>query len=215
MSVPGANNEGGREMRLFVGLDLPEDLRLTLCALRAGINGARWVAPENYHITLRFIGEADRHQAADLDDALADIDVPAFDLSFDGVGSFASRGRLRAIWAGLASSPELCHLHDKVERAVVRAGLKEEQRKFKPHVTLARLKGTPEFAASQFLEDHAGFTTRTFPVERFILFESTLGGEGAHYTPVCKYPLGSFDYDGYAELAADYADHAEFADQEL
>lgn len=196
-------------MRLFVGLDLPEDLRLTLGLLRAGINGARWVPPENFHITLRFIGEADRHQAADLDDALADIDVPAFDLAFHGVGSFASRGRLRAIWAGLESSGALVHLHDKVERASVRAGFAEEQRKFKPHVTLARLKGTPEFAAQRFLEDHAGFTTRPFTVDRFVLFESTLGGEGAHYTPVCRYPLRTFDYADYGDfedLAADYAD---------
>tara|TARA_R110001592_G_scaffold129246_2_gene341580 strand:+ start:649 stop:1248 length:600 start_codon:yes stop_codon:yes gene_type:complete len=196
-------------MRLFVGLDLPEDLRLTLGLLRAGINGARWVPPENFHITLRFIGEADRHQAADLDDALADIDVPAFDLAFHGVGSFASRGRLRAIWAGLETSGALAHLHDKVERAAIRAGFAVEQRKFKPHVTLARLKGTPEVAAQRFLEDHAGFTTRPFTVDRFVLFESTLGGEGAHYTPVCRYPLRTFDYADYGdfeELAADYAD---------
>jgi len=196
-------------MRLFVGLDLPEDLRLTLAGLRAGINGARWMAPGNFHITLRFIGEADRHQAADLDDALADIDAPAFDLAFGGVGSFASRGRLRAIWAGLESSGALAHLHDKVERAAIRAGFAVEQRKFKPHVTLARLKGTPEVAAQRFLEDHAGFTTRPFTVDRFVLFESTLGGEGAHYTPVCRYPLRTFDYADYGDfedLAADYAD---------
>ena len=188
-------------MRLFVGLGM----------LRDGINGARWVTPTNFHITLRFIGECDRHQAADLDDALADIEVPAFDLAFHGVGSFASRGRLRAIWAGLESSGALQHLHDKVERAVVRAGLKEEQRKFKPHVTLARLKGTPEFAAQRFLEDHAGFTTRPFTVDRFVLFESTLGGEGAHYTPIAKYPLGTFDYDEdfFEDLAADYPEYAD------
>ncbi|MEQ8228882.1 MAG: RNA 2',3'-cyclic phosphodiesterase [Rhodospirillales bacterium] len=192
-------------MRLFVGLDLPEDLRLTLTSLRDGINGARWVDPANYHITLRFIGEADRHQAADLDDALTDIHVPEFDLAFDGVGSFASRGRLRAIWARLQTSPALTHLHDKVERASIRAGFAEEQRKFKPHVTLARFKGTSELAAARFLEDHAGFTTRPFTVERFVLFESTLGGEGAHYTPVRKYSLGGYDYD-FEDLAEDYAE---------
>ncbi|MAO56997.1 MAG: RNA 2',3'-cyclic phosphodiesterase [Rhodospirillaceae bacterium] len=198
-------------MRLFVGLDLPEDLRLTLGMLRDGINGARWVTPANFHITLRFIGECDRHQAADLDDALADIEAPAFDLAFDGVGSFASRGRLRAVWAGLESSGALQHLHDKVERATVRAGFAEEQRKFKPHVTLSRFKGTPEFAAQRFLEDHAGFTTQPFTVDRFVLFESTLGGEGAHYTPVAKYPLGTFDYDEdfFGDLAADYPEYAD------
>lgn len=198
-------------MRLFVGLDLPEDLCATLSGLRDGINGARWVAPANYHITLRFIGEADRHQAADLDDALADIHVPEFDLAMGGVGSFASRGRLRAIWAGLDASPALAHLHDKVERASVRAGFAEEQRKFKPHVTLARFKGTPEFAASRFLEDHAGFSSRSFSVSRFVLFESTLGGEGAHYTPICTYPLGSYEAYDFDDLADEYVEQEAWA----
>ncbi len=194
-------------MRLFVGLDIPADLRRQLGAVCSGVSGARWVAPENFHITLRFIGEVDRHQAADLDGALADIEAPAFDLALSGVGKFASRGRLRAVWAGTEPSGALMHLHEKVERATVRAGFRSEQRKFKPHVTLARFKNPPEHVAGGFLEDHAGFVSVDFAVERFILFESTLGREGAHYTPIRTYRLGALDYD-FDGLAEEYGESA-------
>ncbi|MEK9673868.1 MAG: RNA 2',3'-cyclic phosphodiesterase [Rhodospirillaceae bacterium] len=194
-------------MRLFVGLELPSSVRRDLAAMSAGVSGAKWVAPENFHITLRFIGQADRHQAADLDAALADITPPAFDLALSGIGSFASRGRLRAVWAGVDNSPPLNHLRDKIERASVLAGFLPEPRKFKPHVTLARFKGAPEHVAQGFLEDHAGFGLRPLAVDRFVLFESRLGCEGAHYTPVETYPLGGAGYD-FGDLAEEYAEIA-------
>jgi len=196
---------GVTTVRLFVGVNLPDEIRHRLAALSAGVNGAKWVAPENFHITLRFIGEVDRHQAADLDGALADIRAPAFDLALREVGKFGSRGRLRALWAGLESSGALVHLHDKVERASVRAGIEPEQRKFKPHVTLARFKRTPDHAAAGFLEDHAGLASDDFFVDQFVLFESTLGNQGAHYTPLRSYPLGAQDYD-FDGLADEYAE---------
>jgi len=192
-------------VRLFVGLDLPDDIRDDLAAISAGVQGARWVAPENFHITLRFIGEADRHQAADLDDALADILAPDFDIKLRGVGSFGTRGRLRALWAGVEPSSMLTHLHDKVERACMRVGFPAEDRKFKPHVTLARFKGLPEMSAAGFLNDHVGFTAPAFPVERFVLFESLLGGEGAHYVPIREYPLGGNGWD-FGDLSKEYAE---------
>lgn len=195
-------------MRLFVGLDLPAYIRSDLTAICAGVHGARWVAPESYHITLRFLGEVDRHTAADLDGLLADIQAPAFDIALHGIGSFGSRGRLRALWAGVEPSGALNHLHDKVARACMRAGFPAEDRKFKPHVTLARFKGVPEMAAASFADHNAGFATRPFTVARFVLFESLLGGEGAHYIPMRTYPLVGFDYDfdGMEDLDDEYAD---------
>lgn len=192
-------------MRLFVGLELPDDIRRDLAAISAGVQGTRWVAPENFHITLRFIGETDRHQAADLDDALADILAPDFDLKLRGVGSFGSRGRLRALWAGVEPSAALAHLQGKVERACMRVGFPPEERKFKPHVTLARFKGLPEMSAAAFLNTHAGFTAPAFTVDRFVLFESHLGGEGAHYVPIGTYPLGGNGWD-FEDLSREYAE---------
>ncbi|MBT7486354.1 MAG: RNA 2',3'-cyclic phosphodiesterase, partial [Rhodospirillales bacterium] len=75
-------------MRLFVGLALPSDIRLRLQALCSGIAGARWVKPENMHITLRFVGDVNGEDVEDLNDALADISCPPFNLSLAGVDFF-------------------------------------------------------------------------------------------------------------------------------
>ena len=133
-------------MRLFVGLTLPSPIRRSLRSLCSGLPGARWVDEANLHMTIRFIGEVDGGSAAgeDLDAVLAAVRAPGFELAFDGLGSFASRRRVRAVWAAAEPAPALLRLHDKIELAVVGAGFEPQHRKFKPHVTLARLKkGSP------------------------------------------------------------------------
>ena len=84
-------------MRLFVALDLPWELRQRLAALSGGgIPGARWVPPENYHLTLRFIGETPGHRAEEIDIALATLRARGFSLTLAGVGTFAKGGRSTA-----------------------------------------------------------------------------------------------------------------------
>ncbi|VAW02968.1 2'-5' RNA ligase, partial [hydrothermal vent metagenome] len=100
--------------RLFVALSIPDAVRDALSTLQNGVDGARWRPPENFHITLAFIGEADRHQFNDAIDALSQIDAPAFDLTLAGAGSFGER-KPRALWAGVKSEPGLTHLQSKVE----------------------------------------------------------------------------------------------------
>ena len=75
-------------IRLFVALGLPDALRDELSMLSGGIPGARWVPDENYHVTLRFIGEVPGWQAQEVDDALAAIRAPGFDLTLRGIGTF-------------------------------------------------------------------------------------------------------------------------------
>lgn len=179
-------------MRLFVGLALPDHVRTALSYIQGGVPDARWVKSENMHVTLRFLGEVDRHQAADLDTEFSHLQAPGFDLSYRGTGSFGSKGRVRDLWAGLASSDALHHLQAKVESATVRCGLLPERRKFKPHTTLARFRDAPERHVSPFLEQHAGFVTRPFEVYAFVLFQSHLGREGAHYEQVAEYPLFAY-----------------------
>lgn len=180
-------------MRLFVGIALPTDIRLTLGTLCSGVAGARWVSPDNMHLTLRFIGEADGGMAADLDAELSDIHVPAFDLALTGIGSFAKRSRLRALWAGVETSAALQHLHNKVETAAVRAGFQPEGRKFTPHVTLARFKGQ-HVDLGNYLEANGTFSTAPFPVDAFTLFESHLGHGGSHYVALNAYRTQGHEY---------------------
>lgn len=177
-------------IRLFVGLAVPETLRTRLTALCGGVPGARWVRPENLHITLRFIGDIDEGLAEDVDAALSRITAPSFTLEVSGVGQFGRDIKTRALWAGIAPNASLNHLQAKVEAAVTGAGLPAETRKFKPHITLGRLKNPPPDRVGQFIIDHAGLRAGIFPVDRFTLFSSFLSSSGAIYTPEVDYELG-------------------------
>ena len=176
-------------IRIFVGVPLPDAVRERLEKLCHGLPGARWVAPENLHVTLRFIGEVDEAEAEDIDAALAVIRHPAFPLSLAGADCFGSSKKVRVVWAGVEGSEPLIRLYAKVESALVRLGLEPEGRKYKPHVTLARLRGTPRRRVGAFLAATGPFRTEPFPVGCFTLFRSFLGRQGAHYEALAEYPL--------------------------
>ena len=175
--------------RLFVGIALPEDVRSDLAALCAGLPGARWVDEDNLHLTLRFIGEVGRDDAEDIHDALERVRGAPFDLMISGLGCFETGRKVRALWAGVVREEQLFRLQERVESALVRAGVEPERRKFKAHVTLARFRngGSPRLGG--FLQAHNAFSTRPFRVETFTLFRSFLGREGAHYEALADYPL--------------------------
>lgn len=176
-------------MRLFVALDLPAGLRQRLSWLAGGIDGARWVAPENYHLTLRFIGELPGYRAEEIDHALAGLRAPGFTLTLAGTGTFAKGGKATSLWAGVERNPQLDHLQSKVETALQRAGLEPERRRFSPHVTLARLDGVPEAKVAAWVQAHNLFRAEGVPVEHFTLFSSRLGKEQPVYTPEADYAL--------------------------
>jgi RNA 2',3'-cyclic 3'-phosphodiesterase len=177
-------------MRLFVALDLPWELRSRLAGLSGrGIPGARWVPAENYHLTLRFIGETPAYRADEIDQALAVLKARGFDLTLAGLGTFDKAGRSISLWVGVERNPALDHLRSKVETALQRAGLEPERRRFAPHVTLARLDNVPEARLASFLQAHNLFRAPAVPVEHFTLFSSQLGKEQAVYTAEAEYAL--------------------------
>ncbi len=181
-------------IRLFVGLDLPETLRDTLSMLERGIPGGRWVESDNYHVTLRFVGEVPEDRAEDIDAALGAVRAPPFALSLAGVGHFGKLRKARSVWAGVEANAALARLQASVESAVVRAGFPAEARKFRPHVTLARIGGetggeTGHHVAN-FLSEHGDFRAPPFEVGDFILYESRLTRHGAMYRPLRRYALG-------------------------
>lgn len=176
-------------MRLFVAIALPDQQRARLAALANGLPGARWVAEQNLHLTLRFLGELDGNEAGDVDAALAGVRMPGFELRLEGVSHFGEGRKLRQLWAGVQANPALVRLRDKVEQAVIRAGLPPEKRKFKPHVTLARFKSNPGAKLHDFLAEYALFRAEPFKVEGFTLYSSFLSANGAIYRPEAEYAL--------------------------
>lgn len=177
-------------MRLFVALDLPWSLRQHLAQLaKAGIPGARWVPPENYHLTLRFIGETQGHRAEDIDHALSGLRARGFTLTLAGVGTFAKGGRSTALWAGVERNQQLDHLQNKIETALQRCGQEPERRRFQPHVTLARLDTMAEAKLASFVQAHNLFRAEAVPMGHFTLFSSLLGKEASVYTAEVEYAL--------------------------
>lgn len=174
--------------RLFTALSLPEVAADALAQLQSGVDGARWVAPENFHLTLQFMGETDKHGLADIHSALQGVSAPAFDLTLSGCGFFGE-SKPRALWVGTAANPALGHLQAKVATALGRAGFPGEKRKFSPHVTLAYLNGAAPTAVASFAASHGLFSFGPFPVGEFHLYLSHLGGEGSHYEILDSYPL--------------------------
>ena len=176
-------------MRLFVALELPHEARLRLARLGTGLPGARWLPPENYHLTLRFLGEMPGHRAEELDGALAALRGRGFVLQLSGVGVFEKAGRPQALWAGVDRNPQLDHLQAKIETAVQRVGFEPERRRFTPHVTVARLDNAPPNKLAEWVQAHNLLRMEPISVEHFTLFSSRLGKDGAVYTSEVEYGL--------------------------
>jgi 2'-5' RNA ligase len=177
-------------IRLFAALDLPLRLRERLIALGGGLPGARWVPEDNLHLTLRFIGEVPESSFDDIAAALSAVRVPAFDLNPAGVGHFERGRKPTMLWAGVEPNPTLVQLHDSIESALRRAGVKSDDRRFQPHITLARLDETvtPDRVAG-FLGANSLFRAAPFRVEQFVLFSSVLGRSGPTYHAEVEFPL--------------------------
>ena len=176
-------------LRLFVGIGFPPELKLRLSMLCSGIPRVKWVDPGNFHLTLRFIGEVGEDVAGDIDEALARLRARRFTLQIAGTGVFGGGEKPRSLWVGVERSPELVALRDKVEQALIRAGLPPEPRKFAPHVTLARLRDPPLDELRDFLVAHAQFRADPLPVEGFSLIASFQTKSGSVYEDQAEYPL--------------------------
>lgn len=176
-------------IRLFAGIELPDDVRHKLGGLACGLPGAKWVPVENLHVTLRFIGDIDEGKARDIDAALGGVRAAAFDLALKEIGFFGPARAPRVLWAGVERGAALNGLHAKVEKAVVEAGIAPEGRKFKPHITLARFRERPPSRLGDYISGNGMFHAGPFAVERFTLFSSQLKPGGALHRVESVYPL--------------------------
>lgn len=174
--------------RLFVAIDLPEEVKRTLAGLARDLPSARWVGAEELHLTLRFIGEVDQSTFAAIRSALFAVRFTPFPLTLCGVGHFPPGRRApRVVWVGMDPCAALLQLQQEVELALIEAGIPPDERRFSPHITLARLREGVPVAVERFEKLHAGFACPSFPVEEFILYSSLLTRSGAIHTKEAVY----------------------------
>jgi 2'-5' RNA ligase len=172
-------------LRLFVALELPLAVRDALLVSMGDVLGARWQSDEQLHLTLRFIGEVDRHRAADIDAALATVNFRRFDLALGDIGSFDRRGRIDTLWVGVRPRETVAALAAGVDAALTRVGIAAETRAFVPHITVARFGKTAGELNGFPVVPLPG---AAFPVTGFALWESRMGHGGADYSVIARYP---------------------------
>lgn len=176
--------------RIFTGLEIPDTVRQTLSLLRGGLQGARWIDAENYHLTLRFVGDVDADVAREIAGLLGQVRRRTFELRIDGLSSFGGR-RPRALVATVAPTPDLFELQSEHERLMRRIGLEPEGRKFTPHITLARLRDTSSRQVADYLSVRGFFVSPPFEVSRFVLYSSRNSVGGGPYVVEAAYPLAA------------------------
>lgn len=175
--------------RLFIALDLPEDVVAALDRLCEGLPGARWSDPEQFHLTLRFVGEVGQGLFYEIGEALASVRHPPFELALKGLGQFPPRGAPHTLWAGVDDpSGALPTLRRRIERALEEVGAEPERRKFTPHVTLGRFRvPPPEERLGSYLFRRNLFRTARFPVGSFALCSSRLRPDGSLHATEARY----------------------------
>jgi RNA 2',3'-cyclic 3'-phosphodiesterase len=175
--------------RLFTALEIPEEVAAALAVARGGLIGARWIEPEDYHITLRFIGDIDARLADEAAAALDEVRRGRVEVAFDGLDWFGG-DKPRAVIAKVKPAPALVELAADHERRLRRLGLPPEKRQFTPHVTLARMRGVGPAAVADYLASRGRLEAPGFVAESFVLMSAKDGVGGGPYVVEGEYGLG-------------------------
>lgn len=178
--------------RLFVAIDIPDEVAESLERLCVGLPDVRWTEPEDFHLTVRFIGEVDTPTFLEIGSALAQVSSPPFDVRLHGIGHFPPRGEPTTLWIGADGGEPLLALRRRIDRALAAVGVGPEPRKFHPHVTLARFRRPPpENRLGAFLRNTGLYRSPSFAVSGFSLWSSVLRPEGALHALEASYDFVS------------------------
>lgn len=170
-------------MRLFIAIPMPEKVGDELSRLQQPIGGVRWEQKDKYHLTLKFLGNTESHKLEELQSTLDAINCSAFSMTMEGVGYFPRGGSPRVLWAGIHKDQPLQELQQTVEDLCTDLDFEPEQRSFKPHVTIGRVKDTPKNVITSFVEQNQDFRIDDIPVNKVVLYESKLHPDGARHIP--------------------------------
>lgn len=177
--------------RLFIAIDPPPTQRDRIQTICSNLPGARWIPAAQIHLTLRFIGEVAPDFHARIAAGLAAIRGGPLTLEIAGLGYFPPRGRPRVLWLALQQNERLTELRNMIETTLVGIGLPPEERKFAPHLTIARCKTSSQKNVADFTRENAAFALDPFPVEEFHLYSSRLTSAGASHRREASYRLGT------------------------
>jgi RNA 2',3'-cyclic 3'-phosphodiesterase len=185
-------------VRLFVGVDTGPEVASAIAAIVAELKPrasrlapmARltWAKPEHVHLTLRFIGEVDAARAATLAQAFErGVPLAPFTVEVGGLGVFPDRGQPRVLWVGLTGGVEtMTRLEDLVSTRLLQAGVPRDERPFRPHVTVARVRDAADLRPAALFQGLADATIGTITVSSFTLFESRQTPGGVEYLPLVQ-----------------------------
>ena len=182
-------------MRLFVALDLTAEVRERIAEflnkLRAGYPNARWVRPENLHVTLKFIGEVSETRVAEFTAALSEIHLSTFvQLEFRGTGFFPNDKRPRVFWIGIHASANVAELANEIDERFAAFGVESDAREFRPHLTLARIDDARDLDALRAsIEKYGGAEFGSVRTNRLHLYQSQTAPDGARYTRLASFDL--------------------------
>ena len=174
--------------RLFTALEIPDHVATQISLLQGGLPGARWIERENLHLTLRFVGDVENPVARELADALHQVKASEFGLTLRDLDVFGGK-KPHSLFAGVERSENLNALRFEHERISQKIGLEPEGRKFKPHVTIARVRGATTQAIARYLSAHGGFQSPEFNISRFVLLSSRESVGGGPYVVEESYEL--------------------------
>ena len=194
-------------MRLFIALDIDDDIRERIARFVDGVSAfapdARWAKPESLHVTLKFIGEQPEPAGEQIKQALSAIAASAVDIRFRGYGFFPTAKSARVFWVGMEAGPQLATLASAIDEKMATLGIPQEERAFTPHLTLARGAGrsgsprrskgdTPNRVFELLQKRIAALPPPEFgsmTARKFFLYQSQLSPKGSKYTKLARFDL--------------------------
>lgn len=185
-------------LRTFIAVEIPLEVkdkaRRVIAALDTTAAKVKWVEPASLHWTLKFLGEVDIVDTPAICEAVARAAEPlaAFDVETFGVGAFPDRQRPRTVWLGMRHGSEaMIELHDAIEFELSKLGYRSENRRFRPHLTIGRVRQSPEGIdeLGRLIEQYAEYDGGVSLVDEVVVFSSTLHREGPSYDPLCHVEL--------------------------
>ena len=185
-------------MRLFIALDIPEEIRARLAEFVERVRllalDARWAKPESLHVTLKFIGEVKEERLDAIKQTLTAIKTRPFEVKFEGIGYFPPNKSPRVFWAGVHATNDLPKLAAAIDNKLAQLGIEREEKPYHPHLTLARAGSRPGVSrAFQRLQEQLAteelphFGTMT--AQEFYLYQSRLSRGGAQYAKLERFSL--------------------------